>query len=164
MLPVSAAMPLSVCRSPPQSPLPSDIPAGQSCYHVAWGCDFTHSSAASLGTSTNSLMSCTRKGRLEEDFLGETATHFQTQEWGEWLAPHSVPPPLPSLLLMHLRKEAGGGGAGSTVWAPVSSHSLGSANGQKPSTVLCAGSSGAHSQQQFRGLPVAHCISDSYRL
>lgn len=81
----------------PHSPFPYDIPAGQPCCHVARGCDFTQSSATSLGISTNRLRSsCTRKGQMEEVLLRGTATHLQTQESGEQRLPRPVPDPLHS--------------------------------------------------------------------
>lgn len=85
----------SLLCSLPHSPFPYDIPAGQPCCHVAWGCDFTQSSATSLGISTNSLRSsCTRKGQMEEVLLRGTATHLQTQEWGKQLLQSPYPGPL----------------------------------------------------------------------
>lgn len=94
------------------------------------------------------------KGQMEEDLHGEAATHFQTQE-----------SPTPTLSTPDASEK------GSRWWhCRVNSVGAGqlaqprSAYGRKPSTVLCAGSPGAHSQQQLRGLPIVHCASDSYRL
>lgn len=146
VLPVLAAMPRLCVGAHHSLPHLMTFLRGSSAAMLHAGVTFTLPSPPwrLLQTASGAASGKAKWRRTSLEKLPPTSRH---KSQAQQLPPHPAPMPLPSLVPMHLRKEAGGGVAGSTVWEPASGRSLGSAYGQQPSTVLCAGSSGAHSQQ-----------------